>query len=228
METCWEKDECVAVGCAWRGEEGDEGWCEAPAGGDLCPDNSELAEDGECYCVEGFEANDAEDGCLAEDGSCQPETCADTCLNAGECIEAGCSWTDNARGGGVCAPPDCPDFASDDGNGGCACDAGYTWNDTLTGCVLVEGDADDMAQLSASCTRACALENQCYDDDFDCAGYCSDLATDSAGIGEACVEAETAYQACLADLSCDQLDAFYNDGTHCGEQENTVMNECKL
>jgi hypothetical protein len=92
------------------------------------------------------------------------------------------------------------------------------------------GDGD-----SGVCGSACAQDAECYPPPEripNCVQFCSDLLGQAAEVSADCEGRFTDMLACVADLSCDRLDAYYSedppDSYPCKAEEDIFLSTCGL
>jgi len=87
---------------------------------------------------------------------------------------------------------------------------------------------------AAGCGEPDVIGAYCSVHDYCFAGYdladCMDARKieerEAIAVGEACHEAYLAFHSCIGELSCSDLDEYYEDGSHCGTEHSAWQSRC--
>lgn len=73
----------------------------------------------------------------------------------------------------------------------------------------------------------CSLHSYCYTDSYDDCMQTREFQEEQAiSVGEVCHEAFLEFHKCIGELSCNDLDEYYTDTSHCGTEFNAWENRC--
>lgn len=74
----------------------------------------------------------------------------------------------------------------------------------------------------------CSVHNYCFAgyDLADCMDARETEEEEAIAVGEACHEAFLAFHECIGELSCSDLDEYYEDSSHCGTPYSAWQSRC--